>query len=108
MKTEDQWQVVEENDRFKLVAVVAHIRNNETGEVRELDVREPFDSEDGPYPDTFNWEGNNFSCDCNRGIFFERAKEDNGILPDIGCGDSKYSVNLQNPVTKKFYYREFS
>lgn len=78
----------------------ALIRDNATGLVRPFSTEEPEDLS------TFNWQENNFSCDCNRGIFFSRAgaeQEDN----DAPCGQGRYSVNLRREDTGETYYREF-
>lgn len=68
-----------------------HIRKNETGEVRvykhELDLEE-----DGSF-DTYLWEEGNYSCDCNRALFFARVngEEEDWELP---CSDIEYSVEI--------------
>lgn len=104
----EQWQEVEVTaHRFpnaKWVKVLVRIRNNATGEIREhftheiLKVNEEF-------PSDFNWAENNYSCDCNRYLFFQRAKNDEESA-DIKCSDGKYSVQLINPVTGTVYYDE--
>lgn len=38
----------------------------------------------------FLWEQGNFSCDCNRGLFFANASNDPD--PDVLCGQVRYSV----------------
>lgn len=92
------------------VKVIAHIRNNITGEVREYLTDEVLHEGD-EHPSVFNWKENNYSCDCNRGLFFEYA-----LMNDMDeaekrgggkCGEGGFSVNLQNPVTGEIYYREF-
>ena len=80
------------------VKIVAKIRNNETGEIREHKTDSIFCFEINS-PLIFIWEDGNYACDCNRQIFFDGG--------DIPCGDEKFSVNLQNPKTKLYYYREF-
>ena len=86
------------------VKAVAEIRNNSTGEVREYDTDEVL--EDGAdAPRIFNWQENNFSCDCNREMFFEQV---NGVeLENTKCSDGKFSVNLKNKLDGVVYYREF-
>lgn len=82
---------------------IAHIRNNETGEVVQHETSVCMD--DNGDPDCFNWEENNFSCDCNRGLFFYREK---GLDdPDYPCDMNAFSANLSNPVDGKVFYREF-
>jgi hypothetical protein len=87
------------------VKVVAHIRDNATGEVRQYQTWEIYDPEDGEHPGVFNWEENNYSCNCNRALFFARSI--GADEPDVDCGDGKYSVNLANAKTGEIYYREF-
>lgn len=107
----DNWQTVDipthtmKNCRW--VRVIAHIRNNATGEIRQYMTDEVLHDGDS-HPSVFNWEENNFSCDCNRILFFLRAKgEDEEEAWDRECTHGHYSVNLQNPVTGETYYREF-
>lgn len=88
------------------VCVVAHIRKNETGEVRRYDTEELLEEGD-KHPSVFNWEENNFSCDCNRELFFERAARHEIDIDVTKCSDGRYSVNLENPATGEVYYREF-
>jgi hypothetical protein len=94
-------------DGGRWVAVVAHIRCNDTGEVRKRSTEEILKDGEAE-PDPFNWEENNFSCDCNRRLFFGyavgRKYED---MPDTDCTNGQYSVNLENPVTGEIYYKEF-
>lgn len=107
----NNWQTVEikthplKNARW--VRCVAHIRKNATGEVRRYETDEIL--EDGEMrPSVFNWEENNYSCDCNRALFFGYAAglkyED---MPERECTHGQFSVNMENPVTGKIYYREF-
>ena len=60
-----------------------YIRKNETGEIRE-------------YKDTWNgssfiWSDGNFACDCNRELFFLRAKDEEEP-EDSMCGDDRYTI----------------
>jgi redox-regulated HSP33 family molecular chaperone len=61
------------------------------------------------HPSVFNWHENNYSCDCNRELFFGYAAglgyED---MPERVCTHGQYSVNLENPETGEIYYREFA
>ena len=89
------------------VKIVALIRNNKTGEIREYkdevwwDYNEPYDD----YPNDFMWSEGNYSCDCNRHLFFQRAKNEDE--DNAECGDDLYSVNLKNPKGGKIFYKEF-
>lgn len=108
----ENWIAVENTDRqiegFVHVECIAEIRYNETGEVREYETIELLDI-DCKQPSVFNWEENNYSCDCNRHLFFKRAKnEETEEDWDITCTDGKYSVNLRNKKNGEVYYREFN
>lgn len=95
------------NGNFIWVECIAQIRNNATGEIREYETQEMLEEGD-EHPSTFNWEENNFSCDCNRLLFFKRAKGEvaDGDW-DVECTDGKFSVNLMNKKDRKVYYREY-
>jgi len=86
------------------VKCIAEIRNNLTGEIVEYETDEILELGE-EFPSIFNWEENNYSCDCNRHLFFKRAKEDEDW--DVECSDGKYSVNLKNKKDGKIYYKEF-
>lgn len=82
------------------VTARVHIRNNATGVVHTYESQEVLI--DGvEHPETFIWEEGNFSCDCNRAAFWGLVDE------ETECGEGKFSVNLQNPDTGEFYYKEF-
>ena len=96
-------QTSQEDD---LVECIAEIRQNSTGiiiEYNTLEILEPSKE----YPNTFNWEENNNSCDCNREIYFNRAQGIDIDFDHIVCSDGKYSVNLKNKLNGYVYYREF-
>lgn len=86
------------------VEVVAHILFKETGEVHQFLTDEIWEEEHGE-PSNYIWSEGNFSCDCNRHLFFQRAidAEERAYV----CGQDKYSVNLENTRTGQVYYREF-
>lgn len=88
------------------VMCIAHIRLNATGEVRRHPTTELIDDgEDSP--SVFNYEENNYSCDCNRRLFFEYAVGKKYEDIEHECSNGLFSVNLENPATKEIYYREF-
>ena len=110
---EGKW-IEHKSDRNKirggtLVKCIAEIRDNKTGEIREYDTVEVLnDGQD--YPSVFNWEENNFSCDCNRYLFFKYAGGEEAEVSDeeiTVCSEGGYSVNLKNKKDGKVYYREF-
>lgn len=107
------WDVVEETQPGRTIAtvkVMAHIRRNETGEVRALPINDYFFDGDTAHPSPYNWEEGNYSCDCNRLIFFNRfvGVEMGDDDEEVACTDGLFSVNLENPKTGKIYYREFT
>lgn len=92
------------------VKCIAEIKNNTTGEIREYETDEILDL-GSEYPNIFNWEENNFSCDCNRVLFFKYANNEevsDDEFDNLECGDGKFSVNLKNKKDGKVYYREFN
>ena len=80
------------------------IRKNDTGEtfVYEDDV---LWDEEKDCLSVFIWTDGNFSCDCNRKIFFDNIGYQD--QDDAPCGEGAYSVNIIDPVTGKFLYKEF-
>ena len=81
------------------VKCIAEIKNNSTGEIIEYETEEIIE-ENSEHPSVFNWEQNNYSCDCNRSIFFHGEETE-----DSYCSDGRYSVNLKKDG--KIYYQEF-
>lgn len=63
-----------------------YLRRNSDGLVRII-------HEDGEFDEgaEFQWMENNYSCDCNRHLFFQRAssEDDSG---DKTCGETAYRV----------------
>jgi hypothetical protein len=89
------------------VECIAEIRKNDTGEIRQYETHEMLTIGD-KHPSIFNWKDNNYSCDCNRLLFFNRAKEEEkGEDWDVECTDGKFSVNLKNKKDGIIYYREY-
>lgn len=93
-------------EKHVCVDFVAVIRKNETGEIRRYDTWGIYEPEDGPHPSTFMYVDGNYSCDCNRYLFFQRAADEDED-EDMDCTDGRYSLNLVNPVTGETFYREF-
>lgn len=106
-----EWNIIEhKKDGTKVVSVIAEIKNNKTGEIREYKTEE-YISKDEKLPNTFNWSDNNFSCDCNRYLFFKYAnneKVSDDEMDSIECSDGKFSVNLKNEKNNQYYYKEFN
>lgn len=90
------------------VEVIAEIRHNETGEIRRYTASEILGDGEA-HPSVFNWAENNYSCDCNRELFFGYAigQSMEEIDRDDACSEGRYSVRLINPVDNQAYYAEF-
>lgn len=90
------------------VKIIACIRKNKTGEIREhkdevwWEFCKPYGED---YPSSSMWADGNYSCDCNRCLYFQRAK--NESEDNCECGDELYSVNLKNPKSNEIFYKEF-
>jgi len=82
---------------------VVHIRDNETGEVRQYEDEQIW--RDGDVC-AFIWSEGNFGCDCNRQLFFWRAAGE-PEHDDYECGHSKFSVRIINPVDGSVIYDEW-
>lgn len=81
------------------IKVIAHIRKNNTNEAIVKHPTTIWLDENG-IPNPFSWSENNYSCDCNREIFY-------GEDIDSACSDGRFSVNLENPATGEIIYREY-
>lgn len=59
---------------------------------------------------TYWWEEGNASCDCNRQLFFDRArgKEDEHDWEGVECSYGKYLVRLSDADTGVVLYDEMS
>lgn len=89
------------HDSVTWVEIIVKVKNNKTGEVIEF-IDEGILDDQNRKLSTFIWECGDYSCDCNRGIFFYRNKE-----VDIECGYGGYSVNIYNSTNKELLYKEF-
>lgn len=92
----------------RLIEVLAIIRDNSNDDIRECLIELPtyIDFDGSISPDVFNWEDDNYSCDCNRELFFKRAGDDDD--PELtNCSNGRYSVNLINPLDSSIIYQEF-
>jgi hypothetical protein len=88
------------------VDTIVRIRNNATGEIREWRMNQVMiDGDD--YPNTFIWKDGDFSCDCNRSVFFAQSIDGDDKYTDE-CGNGAYAVQLLNAVDREVYYSEFS
>ena len=85
------------------VKLTVFIRNNKTNEIREHSHLALLDKDLSCNLDLYLWEEGNFSCDCNRRLFFYPGQE----FEDDPCGDEEFSVNIINPKTGLVIYKEF-
>lgn len=77
-----------------------------TGETVEFN--ETVDSEDPEQLIEFMWGDGNYSCDCNRHIFFNRdglGMEYNNFEA-VQCGDGMYKVKITTSDTNKVIYED--
>lgn len=87
------------------LSAIALIRQNLTGEVREYKTELMLYSNGAP--DVSIWEEGNFSCDCNRELFFDEAGGDeNESNEEPTCGNTRYSVNIKR-LSGEVIYKEF-
>ncbi len=85
---------------MKLIKI--EIRNNSTGEWRDIPIGK-YDSEELDRWPPFYWTEGNYSCDCNRHLQFRRANGEIGQYLDYldvvehnegECGETEYSLRL--------------
>jgi hypothetical protein len=50
--------------------------------------------EDFEWLGEYIWAEGNFSCDCNRGLFFDRAGGDEPEWAAHDCGETGYSIRI--------------
>jgi len=100
-----EWDEKKMHGKGVFVEIVARIRKNATREVREKEGYLAFHEGDN-LPYEFIWTDGNYCCDCNRELFFERAKG-NEDFDQEQCSEGRFSVNLVNPKTGEVFYREF-
>jgi hypothetical protein len=87
------------------VATVVEIRDNDTGIVREYQNADIL-TDGGAEPSSYIWEDGNYSCDCNRRLFFARAAGEDEDW-DSDCSDGLYSVRVRNKKSGRVFYSEF-
>lgn len=71
------------------MTMTAHIRNEATGEVREHQLVGII----GEGAALWSWTEGDSGCDCNRALFWERAK--GGEDPNLPCSDGLFRVRLE-------------
>lgn len=75
------------------------IRETATGNVVEMS-----DQWDDDGSSHFNWSENNYSCDCNRRIFFFRGMD----FDSPGCSDGAYRVRITRADDGSTLYDEWA
>ena len=78
--------------------VTITIRDNETQDT----ATGKFATEDS---DLYIWKEGNFSCDCNRQIFFAEWRKE--AEQDVACGQNRYSIEVTHNKTQEVIYSEF-
>ena len=86
--------------------VAVQIVNKSTGEVREYETCE-FLRYGEVTPSHFAWSEGDYSCDCNRRIFFARAAAEDEDW-EQGCSDGQFGVRLTNLMTGLAYYDDMT
>lgn len=78
------------------MSLTVEIRRNADGAIRTH-------ADSGPWDDAneYGWTEGNFSCDCNRALFFARAVGDPD--PNIPCGDDGYSIRVSGADGRVLY-----
>lgn len=46
------------------------------------------------------WQDGNYSCDCNRELFFERAKGKDPDLDEVWCSEGRFEVVSLEPTDR--------
>lgn len=87
-------------DQKQWMPVLIEIRDNATGEIREIEHKISISPEG--IPDPYLWVDGNYSCDCNRIIFFNAGQ----YIEDIPCSDGKFSIRIRDKETGIIYVDE--
>lgn len=81
--------------------VCVEVRNNATGEVRVDKTHAWEDDEIGS--SEYIWSEGNFSCDCNRSLFFARSAGGKPDPSEATCGDDAFSVRIKDATGTVLY-----
>ncbi len=103
----EQVKMTPPHDKDIWVKCLVKYRNNETGEAREAFENLIWEEEFEEKLCLYIWQEGNFSCDCNRYLFFQRAKGEDEIDDDCKCGHSKFDIQIYNPLNGELLYNEF-
>lgn len=83
--------------------VDVHLLDTETG--KRAVYQHDYEYPEGETFDTYLWEEGNYSCDCNRALFFYGYEDGENYL----CGDSRFVVEkIVNRETGELLYSELT
>ncbi len=51
----------------------------------------------------FQWTDGNYGCDCNRGIFFDRALDQEQEFESYECGSGRYKIRVTDDDGAEVY-----
>lgn len=90
---------------METIKAIVFIRKNDTGEI--VSYRDDYAKD--VYGGDYIWAEGNYSCDCNRSLFFGRAKGtlDENDESESVCGDGGYSVSIVSENANVSLYSEF-
>lgn len=74
------------------------IRDRNTDVVRVF--ADDYDWTDGDHTIVYMYRDGNYSCDCNRSIFFARAVGENGLEQAVECGEGRFVVETITDQSK--------
>jgi hypothetical protein len=101
-------------EELKQIPCTVEIRYNPTGEIRSIqqELNEQHEWVDPPArmryldePSCFIWEEGNYSCDCNRALFFHDRSDE---AWEQECNDVLYAVRIIDNRTGKVVYDELT
>lgn len=92
------------HDRHDWVLIEVHLKRVSDG-VERVYKTDGLLSDDETTLSTWIWEEGNYSCDCNRYLFFQRAVDEDE-QDETECTDGKYIVWIVNPATGLVVYDE--
>lgn len=94
------------HDKLLWVEVEVHIIRNSDGVERTYRDMDELLRDDGETWSDYMWRDGNWSCDCNRYLFFQRAAGEEEIDDDGPCGHDAYTVWIVNPADGSIIYDE--
>lgn len=99
------WKILQTdlwNNETLEVEIIAEILDVETNKIVEY-ITKGYMQEYDEHPGIYIWEDGNFSCDCNRGLFYTNHEV------DFKCNENenRFKVNLKNVIDNKYFYKEF-